>query len=151
MYSNAHLTSHSRMFGSRWVTTPLWLSRSLRPFLFNSPVYSCHSSKSLLFLLGPCHFCPLFCPSLLEMFPWYLQFSWWDLRSIPFYCFLFLCIVHLRRPSYLSLLFSETLHSVKYIFPVLPCLLLLFHPQVFVRPPQTTTLPPWISFSLEWF
>ena len=28
----AHLTSHSRIFGSRWVTTPLWLSRSLRPF-----------------------------------------------------------------------------------------------------------------------
>ena len=29
----AHLTSHSRMSSSRWVTTPLWLSGSLRPFL----------------------------------------------------------------------------------------------------------------------
>ena len=27
-----HLTSHSRMSGSRWVITPLWLSGSLRPF-----------------------------------------------------------------------------------------------------------------------
>ena len=30
--SKAHLTSHSRMSGSRWVTTPLWFSVSLRPF-----------------------------------------------------------------------------------------------------------------------
>ena len=28
----AHLTSHSRLSGSRWVTTPSWLSWSLRPF-----------------------------------------------------------------------------------------------------------------------
>ena len=28
----AHLTSHPRMSGSRWVTTPLWLSGLLRPF-----------------------------------------------------------------------------------------------------------------------
>ena len=27
---NTHLTSHSRMSGSRWVITPLWLSGSLR-------------------------------------------------------------------------------------------------------------------------
>ena len=32
----AHLTSHSRMSGSRWVITPLWLSRSLRFFLYRS-------------------------------------------------------------------------------------------------------------------
>ena len=30
MLPKAHLTSHSRMSGSRWVTTPLWLSGSLR-------------------------------------------------------------------------------------------------------------------------
>ena len=30
MLPKAHLTSHSRMSGSRWVTIPLWLSRSLR-------------------------------------------------------------------------------------------------------------------------
>ena len=28
MLPKAHLTSHSRMSGSRWVITPLWLSRS---------------------------------------------------------------------------------------------------------------------------
>ena len=32
MLPKAHLTSHSRMSGSRWVITPFWLSRSLRSF-----------------------------------------------------------------------------------------------------------------------
>ena len=32
MLSKAHLTSHSRMFGSRWVITPLWSSGSWRSF-----------------------------------------------------------------------------------------------------------------------
>ena len=41
MLSKAHLTSHSRMSGSRWVITPLWLSWSWRSFLYHS-VYSCH-------------------------------------------------------------------------------------------------------------
>ena len=42
MLSKAHLTSHSRMSGSRWVTTPLWLTGSLRPFLYSFSVYSYH-------------------------------------------------------------------------------------------------------------
>ena len=33
MLPKVHLTSHSKMSGSRWVTTPSWLSRSLRPFI----------------------------------------------------------------------------------------------------------------------
>ena len=51
---------------------------------------------------------------------------------------LFLCIVHLRMPSCLSLLFAGTLLSVEYIFPFLPCLFLLFFPQLFIKLPQTT-------------
>ena len=42
MLPKAHLTSHSRMSGSRWVITPSWLSRSWRSFLYRSSVYSCH-------------------------------------------------------------------------------------------------------------
>ena len=34
MFSKARLTLHSRMSGSRWLITPLWLSGSLRPFLY---------------------------------------------------------------------------------------------------------------------
>ena len=46
MLPKAHLTSHSRMSCSRWVITPLWLSRWWRSFLYSFSVYSCY-----LFLL----------------------------------------------------------------------------------------------------
>ena len=42
MLSKAHLTSHSRMSGSRWVFVSLWLSGSWRSFFYSSSVYSCH-------------------------------------------------------------------------------------------------------------
>ena len=42
MHSKAHLTSHSRMSGSRWVITPWWLSGSWRSFLYSSSVFSCY-------------------------------------------------------------------------------------------------------------
>ena len=42
MLPKAHLTSHSRMSGSRWVITPLWFFGSLRYFLYSFSVYSCH-------------------------------------------------------------------------------------------------------------
>ena len=48
MLSKAHLTSHSRLSGSRSVITPSWLSGSWRSFLYSYPVYSCH-----LFLISP--------------------------------------------------------------------------------------------------
>ena len=38
------------------------------------------------------------------------------------------------------MLFFGTLHSDGYIFPFLLCLSVLFFPQLFVRPPQTTIL-----------
>jgi len=50
-------------------------------------------------------------------------------RSVVFPILLFssiLCIVHLGRLSYLSLLFFETLNSDGYTFPFLLCLSLLF-------------------------
>ena len=36
MLPKAHLTLHSRMYGSRWGTTPSWLSGSLKPLLYSS-------------------------------------------------------------------------------------------------------------------
>ena len=36
MLPQAHLTSHSRMSDSRWVTTPSWLPTSSRPFKYTS-------------------------------------------------------------------------------------------------------------------
>ena len=42
MLSKAHLTSHSKMSGSRLVITSSWLSGSWRSFLYSYSVYSCH-------------------------------------------------------------------------------------------------------------
>ena len=42
MLPKAHLTSHSRMSGCRWVIIPSWLSGTWSSFLYNSSVYSCH-------------------------------------------------------------------------------------------------------------
>ena len=42
MFPKAHLTLHFKMSGSRQVITPLWLSRSVRSFLYSSSVYTCH-------------------------------------------------------------------------------------------------------------
>ena len=59
----AHLTSHSMMSGSRWLTTLSWLSGSLRSFLY-SFVYSCHlfliSSASVQFS-SVAQSCPTLC------------------------------------------------------------------------------------------
>ena len=42
MLPKAYLTLHSRMSGSRWVTTSPQLSGTLRVFLYSSSMYSCH-------------------------------------------------------------------------------------------------------------
>ena len=52
---------------------------------------------------------------------------------------------------YIYLLLFGNLHSVGYIFSFLLCLSLLFFLKLFVRAPQTNTLPSCISFSWEWF
>ena len=67
MLPEAHLTSHSRMSGSRWVTTPSWLSRSLRPlFLYSSSVCSCY-----LFLISSSSFGSiLFLSFIVPIFTW---------------------------------------------------------------------------------
>ena len=96
--------------------TPSWLSWSLRSFSSRSSVYSCHIFQSVLLLLDPFHFCPLPCllawniPLILNFLEEMSSFF----HSIFFS--LFLCIVHWRRPSYLSLLFSGTLHLAGYVW-----------------------------------
>ena len=42
MLPKAHLTSQSKMSGSRWVIRPSWLPGSWRSFLYSSSAYSCH-------------------------------------------------------------------------------------------------------------
>ena len=108
MLPKAHLTFHSRMSGSRWVIIPLWLSGSLRSFLYSFFVYSCH-----LFLIIPSVRFILFLSFSVPIFAWnvplvYLIFL---KRFFTFFCFpLFLWINHWGKLSYLSLLFFGTLH-----------------------------------------
>ena len=50
MLLKAHLTSYSRMSGSRQVITSSWLSRSLKPFLYSSSVFSFIVQLSYLYM-----------------------------------------------------------------------------------------------------
>ena len=119
-HPKAHSTSHSRISGSRRVITPSCLSGSWRSFLCSSSVYSCHLFLISSASVSPSLFCLLLCSSLHEMFPWYLEFSWRDLQSFPFYCFpLSLCTDHWVRLFRLSLLFFGILHSNGFTFPFL--------------------------------
>ena len=89
MLSKAHLTSHSRMSGSRSVITPSWLSGLWKSFLYSSSAYSCH-----LFLISSA-----------------------SVRSIPFLSFIKLvfawnvplvCLIFLKR--------SRLSHSVVFLY-----------------------------------
>ena len=134
----------SRMSDFSWVTTPLWLPESLRPFLYNS-LYSWHlflifsaSGMSLPFLsfIAPVFAwnVPLISPVFLKTSPVFpiLLFS-----STSLHCSL------KKDLSLFPILW--TLHSVGYLFPFLSCFSLLAFPQLFVKPPQSTTLPFIIS------
>ena len=151
MLPKAHLTSLSRMSGSRWVIKPLWLSGSWRYFLYSSSVYSCHlfliSSASVRSIPFLSFIVPIFAWNILLASVIFLKRSL--VFSILYYILLFLCIDHWGRLSYLSLLFFGTLHWNGYIFPFLLCLSLLFFSQIFVRPHQTTILPFCITFLWE--
>ena len=92
MLPKAHLTSHSRMFGSRWVITPLWLSGSWRFLLYSSLVYSCHlfliSSASVRSIPFLSFFVPIFAWNIPLVSLIFLKRS----LVFQFYCFpLFLC------------------------------------------------------------
>ena len=93
MLPKAHLISHSKMSGSRWVTAPSWLSRSLRPFLYSSYIYFCH-----LLLISSCFFrYTLFLSFIVPIFAW----------NFPLVCLIFL----MQRLVILILLFfSISLH-----------------------------------------
>ena len=123
--------SHSRMSDSRWVIILSWLS--LKPFLYSYSVYSCRlflvSSASVRFL----PFLSFIRPSLHEIFPWYLRFSWKDLLYFLVSCFpLFLCIVYLSRPFYslevcIQLVISIFLKKNIYYFTLQYCISFVIH------------------------
>ena len=139
------------MSSSRWVTTPSWLSRSLRSFLYSS-VYSFHLFlisyayvRSLLFLSFILPILawnvPLTSPIFLKK---YLVSPIILFTSISLHCSF--------KKSFLSLLAFFWNFAFHWVYLSLSLLLLLaFFPSVFVRPPQTTILPSCVSFSLGCF
>ena len=137
MLPKAHLTSHSRMSGSRWVITPSWLSGPWRSFLYSSYLYSCH-----LFLISSASVRSIPFLSFMEpIFTWNVPLvSLISLnRSLVFPILLFSSIsLHWSlRKAFLSLpavLWHSALKSVYLSF--LLCFSLLFFSQLFVRPLQ---------------
>ena len=150
MLPKAHLTTHSRMSGSRWVTTLSWLSWSWRSFLYSSSVYSCHllissaSVRSIPFLSFIEHIFAWNVPLVSLIF---LK------RSLVFSILFFLSIsLHWSlRKSFLSLLailWNSTFKWVHLSFMPLLFTSLLSH--LFVRPPHTATLLFCTSFPWGW-
>ena len=68
--------SHVRLLATPWTAAyqaPLSMGFSRQEYWSGVPL------PSPLLMLGICYFCPLLCPSLHEIFPWYLCFLGWDL------------------------------------------------------------------------
>ena len=92
--------------GHDWATELNWISFTFVRYL-----------SSLLFIVS------IFAWNVPLVSPIFLR----NLSPFPFYCFsLFLFIVPFRRLLHLSLLLAGTLFSVRYVFPFLFFLLLLF-------------------------
>jgi len=147
MLPKAHLTSHSRKSGSRWVITQSWLSGLWRSFLYGSSVYSCH---------------PLVISSAFFRSALYWAHLAWNIplvsliflkRSLVFPILLFSSISwHWSlRKTFLSLLAILWNSACKWLYlSFSPLLLLFFFSQLFLRPPQTAILLFCISFSWRW-
>ena len=88
MLPKANLTSHSRLSGSRWVITSLWLSGSWRSFLYSFSVSGIASSDSqthpLSFLCWYLFLLPF--PHLLQLFA-YVSASSTDFELQKTKCF----------------------------------------------------------------
>ena len=111
-----HLTLYSRLSGSRWMTTPSWLSGSLKSFLYSFLVYSCHlfllSSASVRFVLVLSFIVPIFAWNV------YLRLFWspfWDLN------------LQMQRPWLLSL--YDSVHEMPTFWGNS---LFLFHISVYI-------------------
>ena len=153
MLLRIHLTSQSRMSGSRWVTTPSWFSGSLRAFMYNSSVYSYHlfliftaSVRSLSFLS---FIVPIFAWNVPLVSLIFLK------RSLVFFILLFSCLsLHwsLRKAflSLLAILWNSAFKWVYLSFSPLPFTSLLF--SATCKASSDNHLPTWIFFfSWGWF
>ena len=147
MLSKAHLTSHSRMSGSRLVITSSWLSGSWRCFFYHYSMYSCH-----LFLISSASVSSIPFLSFIEpIFAWNVPLVSLNFlkRSLVFLFLYFFALIteegFLISPCYL---WNSAFRCLYLSFS--PLFSLLFFSQLFVRPPHTAILTSCISFSLGW-
>ena len=137
----AHLTSHSRMSGSRLVIIPLWLSGSWRSFLYSYSVCSCHlfliSSASVRFIQFLSFIEPIFAWTVPLVFLNFLK----EISSLPHSVVFFHFFPPITEEGFLyeGFLISpcyslELCIQMGISFPFLLCLSLLFFSQL-VRPP----------------
>ena len=146
MLPKAQLTSHSRMSGCRWVTTPLWLSRLLKLCLFSSSVYSCHLFFFLkllnLFIFSWRIIALQYCVGFCQTSTWFSH----RFTYVPFLlklppqpthlgCFNALVWSHIANSHWLSVL-----HMVMYMLYVS----MLLPPSI----PPSLSPPPPVSMSL---
>ena len=126
MLSKAHLTSYSRMSGSRWVITPLWSSGSWRSFLYCS-VYSCY-----LFLISSASVRSVpFLSFIVLIFAWNIPLVSNFLEEISSlsHSIVFLYLHWSLRKAFLSLLailWNSAFKWVYFSFSPLPFASLLF-------------------------
>ena len=116
MLPKAHLTSHSRMSGSMWVLTPLWLSGSWRSFLYCFSVYSCH-----LFLISSASVRSIPFLSFIEhIFAWHVPLvSLIFLKGslvFPILLFSSITLHWLLRKAFLSLLAIPWNSAFKWVY-----------------------------------
>ena len=149
MLPKAHLTSHSRMSGSKWVILPSWLSGSWISFLYSSSVflpsllnifcfYQVHTI-SVLYWAHFCMKCSLGISNFLE-----------ELSSLSHSIVSYISL-HWYRKAFLSLLAILWNSAFKWVYlSFSPLLLASLLSQVFLRPPQTSILPFCLSFSWGW-
>ena len=151
MPPKALLTSHSRMSGSRWVITPLWLSGSWRSFLYSSSVYCYHlfltSSASVRFIPFLSFIVPIFVWNTPLVSLIFLK------RSLVFPILLFSSIsLHwsLRKAflSLLAVLWNSAFIWVDLSFSPLPFASLLY--SVICKASLDNHFAFQISFSLGW-
>ena len=126
MLPKAHLTSHSRMSGSRWVITPSWLSGSWRSFLYSS-VYSCHlliSSASVRSIPFLSFIVPIFAWNVPLVSLMFLKIS--SLSHSIVFLYFFALITEEGFLSLLAILWNSAFKWVYLFFSPLPLASILF-------------------------
>ena len=140
------------MSGSGWVTTPSWLSGSLKSILYS--FFVCVFLPSLLDLLCSyytfiisVHYCACLCMKCFFDSSNFLE----EISSLsPSVVFFYFFALFIEEGLLISPCYSLEL-CIQFGVPFPFSLAFGFSSFLFLRPPQTTTLTSYISFSFRWF